>query len=213
MKIISFYTKNTIYEKEIEDLASSCKALGIDHYIEARKDLGCWEKNCCQKPLFIYECMERFNTPLLWIDADGIVLKKPQLNLGNCDLGLYFNNIRTKHVRNGTIYVSPTNAAKKFMLLWYKTLQKLNARKNKELTTDQPVMIDLIQKAPLKIAKLPIEYTQVFDRDPIPFEKTVIIHFQASRTCRMDPIFWKHLSGSELKAMRMNVSSHSTLTS
>ncbi len=203
VKIISFYTKNTIYEKEIEDLSLSCKSLKVDHYIEAREDLGSWEKNCCQKPLFILECLEKFNCPLLWIDADGILLKPPNHQFEDCDLGLYFNNIRTKHARNGTIYISPTKATKEFMQLWYDTMQKMNARPRKKLTPDQPVMISLIRKVPLKISHLPLEYTQVFDRDQIPLEKTVILHFQASRTARMDPIFWQHLTGKELKAMRI----------
>jgi len=208
MKIISFYTKDTIYEKEIEDLSASCKTLQLDHYIEARKDLGSWEKNCSQKPLFIYECLEKFNEPLLWIDSDGIALQKPNLNLGVCDLGLYFNNYKMKHARNATIFVSPTKAAKEFMMLWYNTLQEMNARPKKELTPDQPVMNSLIRKktVPLKIAKLPLEYMQIFDRDEIPLEKTVILHFQASRTAKMDPLFWKNLTGKELKAMRMAVS-------
>lgn len=208
VKLISFYTKNTIYEKEIEDLYASCQALRIDHYIEAREDFGCWEKNCSQKPLFIYECLQRFNEPLLWVDSDGIALQKPQLDLGECDLGLYFNNRKTKHARNATIYVAPTQAAKEFMWLWHETLLEMNDRPKKKLTPDQPVMISLIRKQtiPLKIADLPLEYMQIFDRDNIPFEKTVILHFQASRTARMDPLFWRNLTGRELKAMRMAVS-------
>lgn len=208
VKLISFYTKNTIYEKEIEDLAASCQALKLDHYIEAREDLGCWEKNCSQKPLFIYECLKRFNEPLLWVDSDGIALQKPNLDLGECDLGLYFNNYKTKHARNATIYISPTPAAKKFMWLWHETLQELNARPKKKLTPDQPVMISLIRKKviPLKIAKLPLEYMQIFDRDSIPLEKSVIVHFQASRTAKMDPVLWKNLTGRDLKAIRMAVS-------
>ncbi|PIS03446.1 MAG: hypothetical protein COT85_00245 [Chlamydiae bacterium CG10_big_fil_rev_8_21_14_0_10_42_34] len=204
-KVISFYTKGTIYEKEIEDLALSCKALQIDHYIEEREDLGAWEKNCNQKPLFILECLEKFNCPLLWVDSDGILLKKPNLNLQEVDLGLYFNNAKTKHARNATIYVSPTNNTKKFLRLWYETLQKMNSRPRKNLIPDQPVMISLIRKGeiPLKIGNLPLEYMQIFDRDQVPLEKTVILHFQASRTARMDPIFWQHLTGKELKAIRM----------
>ncbi|HAB98582.1 MAG TPA: hypothetical protein DCE71_02020, partial [Parachlamydiales bacterium] len=53
--IISFYTQNTIYEKEVEDLEASCQSLELAYYIEGRKDLGTWEENCCQKPLFILE--------------------------------------------------------------------------------------------------------------------------------------------------------------
>ena len=208
MKLISFYTKNTIYEKEIEDLSASVKALDIDHYIEGREDFGCWEKNCAQKPLFIYECLQKFNEPLLWVDSDGIALQKPDLDLGACDLGLYFNNVKTRHARNATIYMRPTKAAKEFMWLWHQTLLKRNAPPKKKLTPDQPVMNYLIRKktVPVKIAHLPIEYMQIFDRDPIPLEKTVILHFQASRTAKMDQILWKNISGRDLKAMRIKVS-------
>jgi hypothetical protein len=208
MKIISFYTQDTIYEKEIEDLRHSCTTLGIDHYIEARPDLGCWERNCNQKPLFIYECLERFNEPLLWVDSDGILLQKPNLSLPDCDLGLYFNNYPTKHARNATIYIAPTQPAKQFLKLWHETLQKLNGPKAKKLKPDQPVMISLLRKnlLPLKIGHLPLEYMQIFDRDEIPLEKTVILHFQASRTAKMVPLFWQHLTGRDLKAIRMAVS-------
>ncbi len=200
MKLISFYTKDTIYEKEVEDLKHSCEALSIDHYIEERKDLGTWEKNCAQKPLFIYECLKKFKRPLLWVDADGIVLKKPSIDLKLCDFGLYFNNFRTRHARSATIYIRPTESAKQFLLLWYETLQK------KSHLHDQPVMIDLLRKEKIKVAKLPIEYMQIFDRDKVPLEKTVILHFQASRTAKMAPIFWQNLTGRELKAMRIGVS-------
>jgi len=205
MTVISFYTKNTIYEKEVEDLAASCRALEIDHYIEAREDLGNWEQNCCQKPLFILECLEKFNKPLLWVDADGVVLQKPSLSFEEFDLGLYYNNVRTKHVRAATVYISPTQAAKNFLKLWHQTCLEKIARREKLPFGDQAVLIALLRKKeiPLKIGKLPLEYTRIFDRDLVPMEKTVIIHFQASRTALMDPIFWKNLTGRDLKAMRM----------
>ncbi len=208
MKLISFYTQDTIYEKEIEDLISSCEHLKIDHYIEPRKDLGCWEKNCAQKPLFIYECLRKFNCPLLWVDSDGIVLQKPQLDLRDSDLGLYFNNLRTRHARNATIFINPTKNALKFLLLWHETLLNFNSGARRKLTPDQPVMNFLIRKnkVPIKIAPLPLEYMQIFDRDPVPLEKTVILHFQASRTAKMAPLFWKKLKGSDLKAIRMHTS-------
>ena len=203
MKVISFFTKNTIYEKEVEDLAASCQALNLDHYIEERKDLGSWEKNCAQKPLFIYECFEKFHTPLLWVDADAIILQKPNLHLGPCDFGLYFNTLNPKHVRSATIFVNPTQRAIKFLWKWHEILVKINRT---SLSQDQPILNTLINQEILDIAHLPIEYMQIFDRDPNPPEQAVVLHFQASRTARMDPAFWRHLSGKELKLMRIKIS-------
>lgn len=210
MKLISFYTKNTIYEKEVEDLLSSCRALEIDHYVEERDDLGSWERNCAQKPIFILECINKFNEPVLWVDSDAILLQKPSLQLHQYDLALYFNN--PTHARSATIFFNATREARKFLTLWHKELLKKNSKVD---TQDQPVMNELIQekKIPnLKIGELPLEYMHIFDRDSIPLEKTVILHFQASRTAKMDPIFWKNLKGSDLKAMRMKASKgHHTL--
>ena len=205
MILISFYTKNTIYEKEIEDLSISCKALGIEHYIEARVDLGSWEKNCCQKPLFILECLERFKRPLLWVDADGIVLQKPQLDFAGWDMALYFNDLPSQHVRAATLYVEPTQNTFDFLDLWHKTAQEKIANREELPYGDQAILIQLLRgkKIPLKIAELPLEYTAIFDRDPVEIGKTVVLHFQASRTARMDPLFWQQLSGQELKAIRI----------
>ena len=199
-KLISFYTENTIYEKEIETLESCCAKLRIPHYIEKRKDLGSWQKNCSQKPLFIHECLEKFQEPLFWVDADALVLRPLHLQLPPCDMALYFNCFKTKHARNGTIYISPTEGSKKFLLQWYEELQNINTHTP---TPDQPVMIELLQKTSLHIEKLPLSYSLVFDRDPLPLDQTVILHFQASRSRQIPPFLWEQYSGLQLKLMRL----------
>ncbi|OGN63311.1 MAG: hypothetical protein A3E80_02235 [Chlamydiae bacterium RIFCSPHIGHO2_12_FULL_49_9] len=205
--LISFYTKNTIYEKEIEDLVASCKALQLELYVEGRADLGSWEYNCCQKPLFILECLEKFKRPLLWVDADAMILKKPPFIFGDIDLAIYFNNFQNKLARTGTIYLRPTQETLRFVKLWHETCQGKIIRKEEFPYPDQTVFSELLYaNRDLKIGQLPIQYTQVFDKDLLPFENSCIIHFQSSRTALMDPIFWKHLSGKELKLMRMEVS-------
>lgn len=203
MKIVSFYTENSIYEKEVEDLRSSCEHLKLNFTIEKRASLGDWEQNCSQKPQFLLECLKRFHTPLLWVDADGIILKKPELSYLEHDIALYFNDRQTLHARNATIFLNPTKNTEEFLTLWCERLAEKNRIRP---TPDQPVMIEILQekKIPLKVADLPIEYMHIFDRDPIPFDRSVIVHFQASRTAKMAPLFWQHLKGSELKAMRMN---------
>lgn len=205
MKIISFYTKDTIYEKEVEDLKSSCESLKVDHYIEERPSLGSWEKNCGQKPLFLYECLERFQKPVLWVDADGILLKAPSLSLLKKDMAFYFNDRNLPHVRSATIYAAPTKRAKKFLLLWHRRTQE--ELKSKKLC-DQTTLNALLQEkvASLCLGELPLEYMHIFDRDSIPLDKSVILHFQASRSANMEPLFWKKMKGSELKAMRMQAS-------
>lgn len=205
--LISFYTKDTIYEKEVKDLITSCECLGIEYCIEAREDLGSWDKNCCQKPLFILECMEKYNRPLVWVDADAIVMQKITLHYDNVDLALYFNNRSRNEARSATIYIAPTVFAKDFVLQWYEYCLKALSKGQPVPYADQSVLCDALKASPaLRVAELPLEYTSIFDRDPVSISKVMILHFQASRTALMPRVLWENISGTELKAMRMNVS-------
>ena len=206
--IISFYTQNTIYEKEVEDLEASCQSLELAYYIEGRKDLGTWEENFCQKPLFILECLKKFKKPLLWVDADAMIFHRPPFLFGDADISLYFEDIASKQVRTGTIYLAPTQRTLDFVSLWHEVCQKKISQQEPLPFPDQNIFSALLQTYPgsLHIGQLSIEYTQIFDKEPIPMEKACIVHFQSSRTALMPPLFWRHLSGRELKIMRMQVS-------
>lgn len=202
--IISYYTKNTIYEREVEDLLSTCLKLHLDHYIVAKEDLGSWERNCCEKPLFILECLQKFQKPLFWVDADAMILQKPSFYWNEYDVGFYFQD-EQDHARAGTIYASYTKATLDFLRSWHLACQERFSALGQLPGADQAILNELLYKKPLlKIAKLPVEYVRIFDRDPIAWEKTVILHFQASRTARMDPLLWQHLTGLDLKHLRMS---------
>lgn len=202
--LISFYTKDTIYEKEVEDLAASCKALGVDSCIEGREDLGSWDRNCCQKPLFILECMEKFKRPLLWVDADAILLHKVTLSYEEADLALYFNDRSSHDARSATIYIAFSERAKGFVAEWYDACLSELAKGKPVPYADQSVISHLLRKSSgVRVADLPLEYASIFDRDPLPLDKIAILHFQASRTALMPRLMWEKISGAQLKAMRM----------
>lgn len=204
--IISFFTENTIYEKEVEDLLSSCRSLGLKHYILRQIDLGSWEKNCCQKPLFIYEALKKFQRPLLWVDADAILLQRPSLEpFESFDLAFYFQT-EMNSARAGTIYAAPTQATFSFLKNWHRTCESRFSLHGNLPGADQAILNELLLEKPpnLAIGQLPLAYVRIFDRDPLPYEKTVILHFQASRTALMDPLFWRHMSGKDLKLLRLS---------
>ena len=202
--IVSFFTKNTIYEKEVEDLLLSCQLHGLEYYIEPRDDLGSWQENCCQKPQFILECLDRFRKPLLWVDADAIILQRPLLSFEGIDLAIHFNDYEKRVVRSGTIYANPTASAKDLMERWRRScVEAFSSGKDLPHGDQGQLPQLLLQQSALSVARLPVEYVQIFDRDPGPLEKAVILHFQASRTAAMHSILWKHLSGKDLKKMRM----------
>ena len=199
--IISFFTKDTIYEKEVEELIESCNLLHLDFIIEEKKDLGSWQKNCCQKPLFIHECLQKYKRPLLWVDADAIILKKPDLLLNQGDVSFYFNHWEEKRARAGTILALPSKEALHFFHLWH-----LKCHEKQDFPHgDQHFLPETFATAPtsLQIGELPLSYVHVFDRDPVPFNETHILHTQASRTALMHNLIWKSLSSKDLKRLRI----------
>lgn len=203
--IISFFTENTIYEREVEDLLSSCRSLDLEHHIASEKDLGSWEKNCCQKPRFILESLKKFQKPLLWVDADAMILRKPSIDaFQTFDIGFYFQE-EMNRARAGTIYVAPTKAAFDFLEKWDRTCQERLSIYGELPGADQAILNELLkEETKLKVAELPLAYVRIFDRDPLSWEETVILHFQASRTALMNPLLWKHLTGRDLKHLRMS---------
>lgn len=87
-KIISFYTVQ--YRDCARALEKTINNFKWDYYFEEKESLDAWEKNCSLKAQFCLDCMNKFKEPLIWIDADGLLLKSLNLfqSVG-CDVALY----------------------------------------------------------------------------------------------------------------------------
>ena len=57
--VISFYTKNTPYEAEVQNLIDSCRRFDLPHQIEGVESFGSWEMNCAFKPYFILKQLKQ----------------------------------------------------------------------------------------------------------------------------------------------------------
>ena len=77
--VISFYTVGTLYQLEVQNLIASCEEFGIEHRIEGIESKGSWELNCAYKPFFILEKLEELGRPVLWVDADGVFIREPEV--------------------------------------------------------------------------------------------------------------------------------------
>lgn len=75
--VVSFWTADADYRDHAKRLKAECDALGIEHCIEERPSAGGYLENCCQKPFFIREMLERHQRPVLWIDVDASILRQP----------------------------------------------------------------------------------------------------------------------------------------
>lgn len=209
--VVSYFTRNTYYEKEVEGLIASCRKFNIEYDIQSLPCLGNWNANCHQKPFFILKCMEKHQRPLLWIDADGIICS---------DLN-YFNTIKEtiavrmldplpkdhhSKVISATVYIQPYPLGFQILNWWCQESEKNHAEKN-----DQSCLRDvLLNKIDAKnFHNLPNAYCAIPGLDPLSKDAIVIQQTQASRLYQKiidghvsDFPFLKTLSERQLKDLR-----------
>ncbi len=217
--IISYYTKNTVYEKEMEGLIETCDELGLQYDIEGISDLGSWEANCNFKPSFILKKLKELKRPVLWVDCDTAILKKPQEF--DCDISFGINEkLDAKDpskIFAGTVFINYTAKSLSFLKAWIERIALEMQKKQPIDLIEQESLRDLffLQKD-LKIDPLPKGYWFIFDdlSSDLSPDEIFIVHFQASRLrfflsddIRDAPIFYKNVNTFELKLLRQKIKS------
>ncbi len=188
--VVSFYTLGTLYQMEVQNLIASCEEFGIEHDIVGVASQGSWELNCAYKPFFILEKLKELGRPILWVDADGVFVRRPEvLEEFQADLATRIEpQLPQDHpskVISATIYVNNTAAARSLLRAWQQECirQCADPLRAGEFW-DQVALRDVLFKAGKeKIYSLPVAYTKIFDH-PVDQEAApdaVITHYQASR--------------------------------
>ena len=212
--IISFYTKETYYEKEILSLIRSLQALQIPFDIEGLESRGNWNENCHLKPFYFLRKLKQHNRPLLWLDADAIVYSSLSFfetiehDLAVRILDPLPNDHHSK-VISSTLFVKPTKAGFTYVEKWCE-----NSKNNWESQNDQSSLRDAIfdKVKPENVLSLPAQYCKISDLviDDHIGDKTVIGQTQASRLYQKiidkeveDLPFLQNLTDLELKQMRL----------
>ena len=126
--VISYYTKNTPYEKEVDYLVNACKKFGLEYLIEGIEDKGSWETNCSFKPYFIRDKMKELQRPLIWVDADAVFLKPMQKeDFMQADLAAFYDIKRLQEPSLQDLFAFADLNKKNSVEGLYKTVETLNA--------------------------------------------------------------------------------------
>jgi hypothetical protein len=189
--IVSYYTKDTLYQLEVQNLIASCEKWTLDHHIEPIPSLGSWEKNCCYKPFFIMEKLQQFRKPLFWVDADAVFLREPQwLDVFAKDLAVRINDTwddgHPSKVMTGSLFVNATSGAARLLKAWgQECIDSLSNPHRTEEVWDQIALrnVLLCSEKSAEIGKLPLHYASIADNagDRKESADVVISHYQASR--------------------------------
>lgn len=176
-KIISFHTDDTLYTQAAERLKQSLEYLKIEYVIEKKKNLGNWEKNCAQKPLFIYEQWKKSDKPVVWVDCDAIINQYPILFDYLKDIDFAIHKKEHHEFLSGTIYFNKTQATENLLKLWIQKC-KQNYKIVDQIQLDF-AWHEIQKKENFTTLWLPQAYTKIYDiQDDI---SPIIEHFQASR--------------------------------
>ncbi len=88
--VVNYYTSQDPYPKYAAKLRESCAALKVPCMSVELKDTGRWVSNCAIKGPFMLNCMRILSRPILWIDADAELKKRPDLLRDiEVDFGVY----------------------------------------------------------------------------------------------------------------------------
>jgi len=120
--IISFFTPDWDYPKHAKKMQEDCDRLGLPHYIIEKQSKNDYVQNCNIKPSFIYECLLKFKNPIFWIDADGTILKLPELllteEIKNFDIAGNRSIENPNRIHVGSIWLNYSDTVLKFIKEW-----------------------------------------------------------------------------------------------
>jgi|694.fasta_scaffold15908_8 hypothetical protein len=174
-QIVSGYTKNTPYEKEVQNLKASLDKFGFScEHVVGFENLGTWEKNCQQKALILKSKLQELKTPIVWLDADAVLKKNPVLFYEiEKDIAFCYYRIAGKdELLSGTIFLKPSEISFKILDEWI----KLNNQNPKEW--DQRTLQKIIKNFKIDYYNLPPSYCKI---DYIKCDEIVIGQNQSSR--------------------------------
>jgi hypothetical protein len=179
--VVAYYTIDTPYEAEVENLRRSLAGMPLAAEIAAVPNLRAWQANTQYKAEFLRDMLARHGDRhrLLYVDADAVFRQYPSLlDDIECDIAVHF---MPRGPLSGTIYLEPTPAAEALVHAW------IAANRAHPDRWDQVNLGAVIRerrtRGDLRVVELPVEYTFIFDlaRRDHPDARPVIEHFQASR--------------------------------
>jgi hypothetical protein len=171
INFVSAYTINTPYEQEVENLKKSLIKFefSIEHIIPIN-NLGTWEKNCQQKATVIKNKLTELNEPIVWLDADAVINKYPEL-FGRIQKDLAICVYKNEYL-SGTIFLKPSKQIFDLLDEWIQ--ECINNPKE----WDQKILQKLILDKKINHFILPPSYCKV---DFFESDDNIISQNQASR--------------------------------
>jgi hypothetical protein len=181
--IVSHYTVDTGYEKEVENLIASLEKWNLDYIIEPIKSLGTWRANsnyCTRQVRMMLAARGDFD--ILRVDADAVFQRFPDLFLKDdfkADIAAHIHNFKwcPNELLGGTVFFRNTPEVRRLVDKWVEwSMVEFPLKRNPDLLQQ----LILSEEFDINFESLPDEYCKIFDLMK-EVKEPVIEHFQASR--------------------------------
>jgi len=183
--IVSYYTKGTGYEEQVEHLRVTFRRFNLDNDVVGIPDKGNWHKNTYYKAQFIQKMMGKYpGRAIVFVDADAKICGNPVLfNSLDCDFACHF--FQGRELLSGTLYFGNTKGSRHLVRKWIEE-DRLYPKTNMPQKNLRTVFNK--HKDEIKWKSLPAEYCMIFDSNIRRTARPIIEHFQLSRKykTRMD---------------------------
>jgi hypothetical protein len=181
--VVSFYTRDTGYEIEIQDrLIPSLEELGVAHDVVGVESRGTWRLNIFQKPYVIRDMLAKHaGTNIVWLDSDAVLVRRPEaFDCTQADFACHFRWGRK--LSSGTMFFRNNDRIKNLVEDWISTIEM---HPDLGETTEQKLLHSILPHHPeIEVDELPLAYSMIFDGEQI--SDPVVVHYQASRRLRDD---------------------------
>ena len=191
IKVVGFYTKDTVYEEEAKKLVKTLDKFSIPYYLYPIENEGKWVLNCAQKPIILRQALDDFIDDILYLDVDARVVRRPEFEQLDMSSPGYcvWSNPYTKNpgeLASGTIYF-PNNKISRAVLDDWISMQEKYPK-----MWDQRVLETIYKKYPYSL--LHHDWINIQQDNGtivkgkitkfIETENPIILHTQASRTSK-----------------------------
>ncbi len=185
--IISFFTKDSLYQEQSKKLIRSCEDLGLDHDICEIEGKNSWNENCCYKAEFILEKLKEHQRSVIWTDIDSIILNPPKILLEcKADCALRVNDHVAENdplkILSSTMFFANTPSAVKLLTFWKKECQRQLAKNPS--TLDQVCLRKVVLHYPtiVEMKRIPSIYLRSIETEgEKDLSSDVIVYLQESK--------------------------------
>lgn len=174
--LVSFYTDTWQYRTYSDALKADATRLGLSHHIVEQESDKFWFKNTRIKPIFLLNAFRELQHPMLWIDVDGSLYKKPDEFALPITYDLMMRRKPANHNRKwhvGTMFLNNTQNVENFLCRWVEYLD-IYPNASDELCLDymrRKGELDFLNIA----ENIPSSYF-VMNKENRPSSSTVILH-------------------------------------